>query len=146
MRRRVKLLKFLTWYKTLQEEQAKIRVINCKNNLEKLLQEKNKVIIFRKNSYNMLEKKRLLNSEELKYILFQAEKSSEFEDILNKKIKMQKEELKNLLNFLEKAYKEKKLMETLKNKAQQLLSIESIKKFYREMDDLILLRIGRKNV
>ena len=146
MRRRVKLLKFLTWYKTLQEEQAKIRVINCRINLEKLLQEKNKVIIFRKNSYEMLEKKRLFNSEELKYILFQTEKSLEFEDILNKKIKIQKEELKNLLNLLEKAYKEKKLMETLKNKSQQLLSMENIKKFYKEMDDLILLRIGRKNV
>ena len=66
--------------------------------------------------------------------------------MLNKKIKMQKEELRNLLDLLEKAYKEKKLMETLKNKAQQLLFIENIKKFYREMDDLILLRIGRKNV
>jgi len=59
---------------------------------------------------------------------------------------MQKEEFRNLLDLLEKAYKEKKLMETLKNKAQQLLFIESIKKFYKEMDDLILLRIRRKNV
>lgn len=146
MRRQVKLLKFLTWYKTLQEEQAKLRVINCKINLEKLLQEKKEIINFRKNNYDMLGKKRLFNGEELKYILFQTEKSLEFEDMLDKKIKMQKEELKNLLDLLEKAYKEKKLMETLKNKAQQLLSIESIKKFYKEMDDLILLRIGRKNV
>ena len=67
MRRRVELLKFLTWYKALQEEQAKIKVINCRINLGKLLQKKNEVIIFRKNSYDMLEKKRLFNSKNISY-------------------------------------------------------------------------------
>jgi len=145
MKRKLEVLKLLTWYKHLQEEQAKIRVVNCKINLEKLLKEKDAVISFRKNCYNTLEKERILNGEELKYMLFLAERSSEFENKLSQKIDMQKKELENLLGLLEKAYKERKLMETSKNKVQQLCNVENIKKFYREMDDLILLRTGRKH-
>ncbi|MBO8143055.1 MAG: hypothetical protein H0Z16_00490 [Thermodesulfobacterium sp.] len=145
MKRKLEVLKLLTWYKHLQEEQAKIRVVNCKINLEKLLKEKDAVISFRKNCYNTLEKERILNGEELKYMLFLAERSSEFENKLSQKIDMQKKELENLLGLLEKAYKERKLMETSKNKVQQLWNAENIKKFYREMDDLILLRTGRKH-
>ncbi|MCD6547966.1 MAG: hypothetical protein J7K10_00655 [Thermodesulfobacterium sp.] len=145
MKRKLEVLKLLTWYKHLQEEQAKIRVVNCKINLEKLLKEKDAIISFRKNCYNTLEKERILNGEELKYMLFLAERSSEFENKLSQKIDMQKKELENLLGLLEKAYKERKLMETSKNKVQQLWNAENIKKFYREMDDLILLRTGRKH-
>jgi len=145
MKRKLEVLKLLTWYKHLQEEQAKIRVVNCKINLEKLLKEKDAVISFRKNCYNTLEKERILNGEELKYMLFLAERSSEFENKLSQKIDMQKKELENLLSLLEKTYKERKLMETSKNKVQQLWNAENIKKFYREMDDLILLRTGRKH-
>ncbi|MDF2953633.1 MAG: hypothetical protein OD816_000878 [Thermodesulfobacterium sp.] len=145
MKKKLEVLKLLTWYKHLQEEQAKIRVVNCKINLEKLLKEKDAVISFKKNCYNTLEKERILNGEELKYMLFLAERSSEFENKLSQKIDMQKKELKNLLSILEKAYKERKLMETSKNKVQQLWNAENIKKFYREMDDLILLRTGRKH-
>jgi len=145
MKRKLEVLKLLTWYKHLQEEQAKVRVVNCKINLEKLLKEKDAIISFRKNCYNTLEKERILNGEELKYMLFLAERSSEFENKLSQKIDMQKKELENLLGLLEKAYKERKLMETSKNKVQQLWNAENIKKFYREMDDLILLRTGRKH-
>ena len=120
-------------------------MVNCKINLEKLLKEKDAIISFRKNCYNTLEKERILNGEELKYMLFLAERSSEFENKLSQKIDMQKKELENLLGLLEKAYKERKLMETSKNKVQQLWNAENIKKFYREMDDLILLRTGRKH-
>lgn len=144
MKRKLEILRLLTWYKSLQEEQAKIRVINCRINLEKLLQEKESIISLRKNYYTNLEKERFFNSEELKYRLFQIEKNKDFENLLNKKIDMQKEELSNLLSLLEKAYKERKLMEISKNKVQQMWNIENIKKFYREMDDLILLRRGRK--
>lgn len=143
MKRKLEILKLLTWYKSLQEEQVKIRVINCRINLEKLLQEKKTIISLRKNHYNALEKAYILNGEELKYKLFLIEKSKDFENLLNKKIDMQNEELKNLINILEKAYKERKLMETSKNKVQQMWNMENIKKFYREMDDLILLRRGR---
>jgi predicted transposase YbfD/YdcC len=144
MRRRLEVLKLLTWYKGLQEEQAKIRVISCRTNLEKLLQEKDTIISLKKNCYTFIEKKRNLSSEELKYVLFQAERSSEFEKIIERKIEMQKKELKTLLDNLEKAYKERKLMETSKNKVQQLWDLENIKKSYRELDDLILLRRGRE--
>ncbi|MCD6489364.1 MAG: hypothetical protein J7K20_01375 [Thermodesulfobacterium sp.] len=145
MKRKLEVLKLLTWYKYLQEEQAKIRVINCKINLEKLLKEKEAIISFRKNCYSTLEKERILNGEELKYRLFLAEKSSKFENKLKQKIDMQKKEFENLLALLEKTYKDRKLMETSKNKVQQLWNIENIKKFYREMDDLILLRMGREH-
>lgn len=143
MKRKLEILKLLTWYKGLQEEQAKIRVINCRTNLKKLLQEKEEITSLRKNCYSFLEKERILSGEELKYILFQAEKSLEFEKAINKKIETQREELKSLLKILEKAYKERKLMETSKNKVQQLWNMEITKKFYRELDDLILLRKGR---
>jgi hypothetical protein len=56
MRKKLEILKLLTWYKSLQEEQAKIRVINCRINLEKLLQEKETIISLRKNYYDSLEK------------------------------------------------------------------------------------------
>jgi len=146
MRKKLEVLKLLTWYKGLQEEQAKIRVINCRINLEKLLQERDSIISLKRNCYTFIEKRRSLSSEELKYILFQAERSSEFEKIIERKIEMQKRELKALLDNLEKAYKERKLMETSKNKVQQMWELENIKKSYKELDDLILLRRGREYV
>ncbi|PMP68182.1 MAG: hypothetical protein C0190_01940 [Thermodesulfobacterium geofontis] len=146
MKRKLEILKLLTWYKGLQEEQAKVRVINCRINLEKLLQEKETIISLRRLYFDTLEKERIYNVEELKYKLFQIEKNKDLENLLNKKIDMQKDELKNLLNLLEKAYKERKLMEISKNKVQQMWNMEKIKKFYRDMDDLILLRRGRKYV
>jgi hypothetical protein len=146
MKKKLKILKLLTWYKGLQEEQAKIRVINCRINLEKLLQEKETIISLRKNYYDSLEKKCVFTAEEFKYKLFQIEKNKEFENLLNKKIDMQNEELKTLLKLLEKVYKERKLMENVKNKVKHIWDLENIKRFYKEMDDLVLLRRGRDYV
>ncbi len=144
MKRRLKLLGLLSWYKGLQEEQTKIRLNNCRMNLQKLLDEKTSLINQRKETYNILEKKKLLSSEEIKYFLFKNEKILEFQELLNKKIEIQKKELENLLAVLEKAYKERKTMEILKNKTQQLWFLDNLRKFYREMDDLTILRKGRK--
>ncbi len=146
MRKKLEILKLLTWYKSLQEEQTKIRVINCRINLEKLLQEKETIISLRKSYYDSLEKGCIFSAEEFKYRLFQIEKNKEFEILLNKKIDMQNEELKTLLKLLEKAYKERKLMEISKNKVKQIWDLENIKRFYKEMDDLVLLRRGRDYV
>jgi hypothetical protein len=146
MKKKLKILKLLTWYKGLQEEQVKIRVINCRINLEKLLQEKETIISLRKNYYDSLEKKSVFTAEEFKYKLFQIEKNKEFENLLNKKIDMQNEELKTLLKLLEKTYKERKLMENVKNRVKHIWDLENIKRFYKEMDDLVLLRRGRDYV
>ena len=146
MKKKLEILKLLTWYKSLQEEQAKIRVINCRINLEKLLQEKETIISLRRDYYDSLEKKCVFTAEELKYRLFQIKKNKEFENLLNKKIDMQNEELKTLFKLLEKAYKERKLMEISKNKVKHIWDLENIKRFYKEMDDLVLLRRGRDYV
>lgn len=146
MKRKLKLLALLSWYKGLQQEQAKIRVINCKINLEKLLNEKINLINQRKQTYNLLEKKKLLSSEEIKYFLFQNEKNLKFQELLDKKINIQKKELENLLMSLEKTYKERKTIEILRNKTQQLWFLENLRKFYKEMDDLTIIRKGRKYV
>lgn len=143
MKKKLQVLKFLTWYKSLQEENIKIRLLNCKTRLEKLVGEKNSTISFRKNCYHRLEKN-ILKGEEFKYILFLINKSIEFEEKLNQEIELQEKQLKELINALEKAYKEKKLMENFYTKTWQLWNIENIRKFYKEMDDLILLRTGRK--
>ncbi len=146
MKRKLKLLALLSWYKGLQQEQAKIRVINCKINLEKLLNEKISLINQRKETYNILEKKKLISSEEIKYFLFQSEKNLKFQELLDKKIEIQKKELENLLMTLEKTYKERKTIEILRNKTQQLWFLENLRKFYKEMDDLTIIRKGRKYV
>ncbi len=140
MRRRLEVLKLLTWYKSLREEQAKMEVANCRLNLEKLKQKKDSIISLRKNCYTLLEKERVLSGGDLKYVMSQIERASEFEKTIDNQIEMQKKELIKLLNALEKAYKERKLMERVRDKVQQLWNMEMVKKHYKEMDDLVILR------
>jgi len=44
-----------------------------------------------------------------------------------------------------KAYKERKLMESLKEKTKAAWLFEQTKKFYKEIDDLAILRAAKKN-
>ncbi|WP_038057676.1 hypothetical protein [Thermodesulfobacterium hydrogeniphilum] len=145
MENKIKVLKLLTWYKSLQEEQAKFSVTQAKINLDKLLKEKQELLKQKKENYNILKKKNLISAEELKNYIFKIEKIFEYQENLNNKINAQKEELKNLYKLLEKAYKERKVMENLKDKAIRDLLFENTKKFYREMDDLVVLIQGFKD-
>ncbi len=145
MENKIKILKLLTWYKGLQEEQAKLRVIQAKINLDKLLKEKEELLREKKENYNILKEKKIVSSEELKSYILKIEKIFEDQKNLENKINAQKEELKSLHKLLEKAYKERKVMENLKDKAIKDWLFENIKKFYREMDDLVVLRQGFKD-
>jgi len=141
--KRLRLFKLLTWYKELQEEQAKLRIYHARVNLEKLLQEKRLLEEEYEESLQHLKAKRAFSAEELRGWLNYFEVLKEFREISEKKVKTQEEHLESLKNELIKINREKRLMERLHEKALFRVNLEEAKKFFKDLDDLVLLRRGR---
>lgn len=143
MSRKLKILRLLSWYKGLQEEQSKVRVYNAKLNLQKLLEEKNILDEEYGECYKYLKKQRAFSGEELRSWFGYLERLIEFRQIADKKVEMQRDVLSELQEELKKKNQEKRLMERLTQKTQRQLDLEDMKKEWKNLDDLILMRRGR---
>ncbi|MCS7198755.1 MAG: hypothetical protein N2327_04860 [Caldimicrobium sp.] len=143
MRDRLRLYKFLTWLKELQEEQAKVRVFNAKINLQKLREEKEILSEEYQESQNYLKEKRNLRGEELKNWFLYLNRLSEFLNIVDRKIESQEMALQELVEDFMNKHREKRIMERLYQRATKASKEVEFKKALKILDDLILLRKGR---
>lgn len=144
MQRKLKTLKLLLWYKELQEEQAKIRQHHARLHLERLMEEKRLLEEEYKECYDYLTMKKALTGEELRSWANYFETIREFQDIADNKIKKQEEVLQELSEDLMAKYREKRLVDNLYRRYSSLYRWEMAKRELKTLDDLILLRKGRK--
>ncbi len=145
MENKIRILKLLTWYKGVKEEQAKLKVFKARMELNRFLQEKQRLLKEKKETYKELKEKKVISSQELRDYILRMEKLLGDQDVLERKIKQKEEELNRLYKLLEEAYKERKLMENLKDRTIKEWLFEKNRLFYREMDELAILRQGLKN-
>lgn len=143
MRDRLKLYKFLTRLKELQEEQARLRVFNAKTNLQKLREEKKILSEEYKESQNYLKEKRNIRGEELKNWFLFLNRLSEFLSVVDRKIESQEMALQALIEDFMNKHREKRIMERLYQRAMRASKEVEFKKTLKVLDDLILLRRGR---
>jgi flagellar export protein FliJ len=143
MSRKLKILRLLSWYRGLQEEQSKVRVYNARVNLQKLMEEKKILEEEYEESYEHLKEKRAFSGEELKNWGYYLGRLMEFREIADKKVEMQEGILSELKEELQKRHQEKRLMERLTQKTQLQLSLEALKREWKALDDLIIMRRGR---
>ncbi len=145
MRERLKILQLLTWYKKLKEEQAQAKVFNARKEINMLEEKKEEVLQEKSQLYEKLKNSGLLTAEEFKVFLAEIENINKYKEFLDKEIEKKQKELGILSEELIKAYKERKLMESLKEKTKAAWLFEQTKKFYKEIDDLAILRAAKKN-
>ncbi len=143
MNRKIKLLKLLSWYKKLQEENCKVRVYHARTNLQKLLEEKNLIEEEYKESSEYLESKGSFNGEECKAWLNYLQALLEFKEIADNKVEMQREVLEKLKEELQSFHREKRLVERFTERVLFRFNMEEFKRAIKELDELTLLRKGR---
>lgn len=141
--RRLKLLKLLSWYKELQEEKAKVRVYHARMALQKLLEEKKIIEEEYKECFDYLQKEKTFFADELRAWFNYFEILKDFRNIAEKKIETQLKYLEELKEELLEKNREKRLMERLYEKTLLRFNRENLKRFLKELDDLVLLRRGR---
>ncbi|MFN3921801.1 MAG: hypothetical protein ACK4K4_05330 [Caldimicrobium sp.] len=144
MKRKIKLLKLLSWFKELQEERSKVRVQHALLNLQKLTEEKKLIEEEYRDSLQYLEKEKTFSGGEVKEWLYYLNTLLEFSQIADNKIKVQKEHLELLKEELKRRNQEKRLMEKLMKKTQVHFYIEEMKRELKEIDEITLLRKGRE--
>ena len=141
--RRLKLLKLLSWYKELQLEKSKIQIYHARIVLEKFQKEKEILEAEYRDCMDYLEKKKSFPAHELRAWINYFEALKDFRDIAEKKIETQQKYLKELKEELLEKNREKRLMERLYEKTILKVNRENLRRFLKELDDLVLLRRGR---
>ncbi|MCS7149349.1 MAG: hypothetical protein N2Z40_00190 [Caldimicrobium sp.] len=143
MKKRLKIYKFLQWFRELQEEQARVRAHNASLNLQKLREEREIIEEEFKECQSHLQEKQIFTGDELKGWFSYFEVLSEFLEISDKKIEKQERALQELTDDLLKKHLEKRLIERLYQKSLNAYKEYNLKIELRTLDDLILLRKGR---
>lgn len=143
MKDKLKVLKILAWYKELKEEQTKAKMLQAKQVYQGLLAEKEKMIKEKEEDLKDLQTKKVLTAEELKAYLERLEIFFSIKEQLEEKIEAQKRELDLLLEELRQTHQEKRVAEVLRDKTYRHFHEESLKNFYRQMDDLMMLKRGK---
>jgi flagellar biosynthesis chaperone FliJ len=140
MSRRLKVLELMTRYKELKEEQAKIELFKTQQLLKKLVEEKQKAKEGRNKLYQEMEKKKVMNAEEFLNYFNSVNFLREKERIFESKIKNQEKKAERWREELIRFHNEKRLVERLRDKVRQEWLREQEKSFFKEMDELTILK------
>ncbi len=146
MSRRLKVLELIKRYKELKEEQAKIELLKTKNLIKKLREEKEKARKERTLIYQKMEKKKVMNVEEFLTYFNTTNFLRERENIFQREIEEQKEIAENWRNEVIKFHNEKRIVERIRDRVKQELAREEEKRFFKEMDELTVLKIRKSEV
>jgi len=140
MSRRLKVLELMTRYKELKEEQAKIELFKTQQLLKKLVEEKQKAKEGRNKLSQEMEKKKVMNAEEFLNYFNSVNFLREKERIFESKIKNQEKKAERWREELIRFHNEKRLVERLRDKVRQEWLREQEKSFFKEMDELTILK------
>ncbi len=139
MKKKLKLLNFLFWYKNLKENIAKQELFLCQQVLKELHKKKEELKKEIAESYQKIEKNNILKGEEVRNFFLELQNLLEMRNKIEIEIYSKKKERERLLEILKEKYKEKKVAEILKDKVESLWIREEERRFINEMNELVLL-------
>jgi len=113
--------------------------------LKTLKKEHEELVEERKEVSQVFTKSRFFKAVELQDLIRLRDSILEREKIAEKKLKDGYEELAKIEEELLERHKERRLFERLKEKEMWKQSEEELKRLYRELDELALLRHGQEN-
>ncbi|NPA39782.1 MAG: hypothetical protein GXO57_05010 [Thermodesulfobacteria bacterium] len=143
MREKLRTYKLLTWYKKLREEQIQAELNKQKKVAQEISQKIKEVKTQREKKYEEMENKKVFTGEELLSKFTEIFQLQELEKRFNHELEEKKKEINFLFQRLMQEFKERQLMERLTEKTEEAWRFEELKKFYKEMDDLVVLRYKR---
>ena len=143
MREKLRTYKLLTWYKKLREEQTQAELNKQKKVAQEISQKIKEVKTQREKKYEEMENKKVFTGEELLSKFTEIFQLQELEKRFNHELEEKKKEINFLFQRLMQEFKERQLMERLTEKTEEAWRFEELKKFYKEMDDLVVLRYKR---
>jgi len=141
----IRLLDLLSRIKRLQEEREILRRNQALELLKTLKKEHEELVEERKEVSQVFTKSRFFKAVELQDLIRLRDSILEREKIAEKKLKDGYEELAKIEEELLERHKERRLFERLKEKEMWKQSEEELKRLYRELDELALLRHGQEN-
>ena len=141
----IRLLDLLSRIKRLQEEREVLRRNQALELLKTLKKEYEELVEERKEVSQVFTKSRFFKAVELQDLIRLRDSILEWEKITEKKLKDGYEELAKIEEELLERHKERRLFERLKEKEMWKQSEEELKRLYRELDELALLRQGQEN-
>jgi len=141
----IRLLDLLSRIKRLQEEREVLRRNQALELLKTLKKEHEELVEERKEVSQVFTKSRFFKAVELQDLIRLRDSILEWEKITEKKLKDGYEELAKIEEELLERHKERRLFERLKEKEMWKQSEEELKRLYRELDELALLRHGQEN-
>jgi hypothetical protein len=141
----IRLLDLLSRIKRLQEEREVLRRSQALELLKTLKKEHEELVEERKEVSQVFTKSRFFKAVELQDLIRLRDSILEREKIAEIRLKNGYEELAKIEEELLERHKERRLFERLKEKEIWKQSEEELKRLYRELDELALLRHGQEN-
>lgn len=141
----IRLLDLLSRIKRLQEEREGLRRSQALELLKTLKKEHEELVEERKEVSQVFTKSRFFKAVELQDLIRLRDSILEREKIAEIRLKNGYEELAKIEEELLERHKERRLFERLKEKEMWKQSEEELKRLYRELDELALLRHGQEN-
>jgi hypothetical protein len=141
----IRLLDLLSRIKRLQEEREVLRRSQALELLKTLKKEHEELVEGRKEVSQVFTKSRFFKAVELQDLIRLRDSILEREKIAEIRLKNGYEELAKIEEELLERHKERRLFERLKEKEMWKQSEEELKRLYRELDELALLRHGQEN-
>jgi hypothetical protein len=141
----IRLLDLLSRIKRLQEEREVLRRSQALELLKTLKKEHEELVEERKEVSQVFTKSRFFKAVELQDLIRLRDSILEREKIAEIRLKNGYEELAKIEEELLERHKERRLFERLKEKEMWKQSEEELKRLYRELDELALLRHGQEN-
>ena len=141
----IRLLDLLSRIKRLQEEREGLRRSQALELLKTLKKEHEELVEERKEVSQVFTKSRFFKAVVLQDLIRLRDSILEREKIAEIRLKNGYEELAKIEEELLERHKERRLFERLKEKEMWKQSEEELKKLYRELDELALLRHGQEN-
>jgi cell fate (sporulation/competence/biofilm development) regulator YmcA (YheA/YmcA/DUF963 family) len=141
----IRLLDLLSRIKRLQEEREVLRRNKALELLKTLKKEHEELVEERKEVSQVFTKSRFFKAFELQDLIRLRDSILEWEKIAEIRLKNGYEELAKIEEELLERHKERRLFERLKEKEMWKQSEEELKRLYRELDELALLRHGQEN-
>jgi hypothetical protein len=141
----IRLLDLLSRIKRLQEEREVLRRSQALELLKTLKKEHEELVEERKEVSQVFTKSRFFKAVELQDLIRLRDSILEREKIAEIRLKNGYEELAKIEEEILERHKERRLFERLKEKEMWKQSEEELKRLYRELDELALLRHGQEN-
>lgn len=139
MKRKIKLLNLLVWYKNLYESLAKQKFSLCQQAIEELRKRREKVSKEIVEGYQRINKKRVFRGEEIVDFFTELQNLTEIKDKIEVELIHKEKEREQLFEVLKGRYRERRLVEILRDKIESLWEREEERRFLNEMNELVLL-------